>query len=216
MPVTISAIGAGAGLLQTGIGLFGAHKAQKNLEKLASQAPIYQPSRAIGDYYNEAKNRYLQSPYNTQMYQQAMNNVQRNLGSGVGALQDRRLALGGVSSLVDQSNRAMGQAGVQAEALRNQNFGRLGQAAGMQAGEDRYAFQNNQVNPWQTKMQLAGAKASGMNQLANAGIGNIFTGLGNISNIMSEKKLLGMMGGSKSPSSSMSGGYYYGGNYTGE
>lgn len=191
MPVAISGISAGLGVAQTVGGLIGAGKAHKRLENLANQSPIYQPSRAIGNYYNEALNRYMQSPYNTQMYQQAMNNVQRNLGTGIGALQDRRSALAGVSSLVDQGNRSMERAGVQAEGLRNQNFATLGRAAGMKAGEDRLAYQYNQLNPWQTRMQLAGAKAAGMNQLANAGISNIFSGLGNISNIKAMRELYG-------------------------
>lgn len=191
MPVTLGAISVGGGLLQTGLGLFGAHKAQKKLEALANQSPTYQPSKAIGDYYTESLNRYMQNPYNTQMYQQAMNNVNRNLGTGIGALQDRRSALAGVSSLVDKSNQALGQAGAQAENRRAQSFAQLGQATTMKAGDDRLAYQYNQLQPWQTKMQLAGAKASGMNQLANAGIGNIFSGLGNISDVMEANKIYG-------------------------
>ena len=133
----------------------------------------------------------MQNPYNTQFYQQAMNNVNRQVGTGIGALQDRRSALAGVSSLVDQGNRALGGASVQAENMRSQNFGRLGQAAGMKAGEDRMAYQYNQLMPWQQKMQILGAKSAGANQVMNAGIGNVFNGLGGISNVMEARELYG-------------------------
>lgn len=200
MPVTLGAIQAGAGLVQGIAGFFGGRKAQKELER--TPTPTYTPSKSILDLYNEAKNRYSANPYQSSMYKLQSQQIQRGTAQGLGALGDRRMALGGVNSLIQGQNDAMLKAAAAAEQEQSQRFGQLGQAAGMKAGEDQRMFQYNQLMPYEKKMSLLGAKASGMNQLMNAGLSNVFGGIQG----MGQAKMLGQAyGGGSGGGNSMSG-----------
>ena len=180
---------------QTGIGLFqslfsGKNKAQKDLENTANNSPIYNGSRPISDYYNQALSRYNVSPYQSAQYQMAQQNAQRGTSSGINALQNYGYggALGGIGKLVGLQNSATNQAGVQAEQQRNQRFGQLGNATQMKAGDDRFAFQNNQVNPYNRRLQLQMMKAGAANARFDAGLTNAYTGLGNAAMLSSGMK----------------------------
>lgn len=162
------------GLVQAGIGLFGGRKARRGLENL--QIPTYTPAKSISDYYGEAKQRYGISPYASTLYGMQAQNIARGTAQGVGALQDRRSAIGGISSLIQQQNDALLKAGAAAEQQKEQRFGQLGQAAGMMAGEERQAFNINKMMPYEKKYNLLAMKAQGYNQLLNAGLQNIFGG----------------------------------------
>lgn len=200
MPVTLGAIQAGAGLVQGIAGFFGGRKAQKELER--TPTPTYTPSKSILDLYNEAKNRYSANPYQSSMYKLQSQQIQRGTAQGLGALGDRRMALGGVNSLIQGQNDAMLKAAAAAEQEQSQRFGQLGQAAGMKAGEDHRMFQYNQLMPYEKKMSLLGAKASGMNQLMNAGLSNVFGGIQG----MGQAKMLGQAyGGGSGGGNGMSG-----------
>lgn len=166
---------AGVGLAQSIIGGISAHSAQKKIEN--TPTPVYQPSKGINDYYQEALNRYSTSPYASMMYQQAQNRIAQSQAGGINALQDRRSALSGVGAIVGQGERALGQAGVQAENMRRQDFSTLGRAAEMKAGDDQTAFQYNKLLPYQKRMSILGAKAAGGNQMLNAGMQNVFGGI---------------------------------------
>ncbi len=186
MPVIApSAIQAGVGLVQGIKGLFGGNSAQKQLEKL--QPPTYQPNKAIGDYYGQALSRYNANPYDTQAYGLAKNNAIAGTSSGLNALQGRRSALAGVGKLVGIQDNALQRAAAGAEEQRNRAFGQLGQATNMKAADDRMAFQYNQVAPYEKKMQLLGAKASGYNKMLSAGIQNLFGGAGSFSKLKANK-----------------------------
>jgi hypothetical protein len=182
MPVTMQAAQAAAkyaqmpiAAAQFGLGYFQARKAQKELER--TPTPTYTPSKSILDYYNEAKNRYSANPYESAMYKSQAQGIQRGTAQGLGALNDRRIALGGVNSLIQGQNDAMLRAAGAAEQQQSQRFGQLGQASQLKAGEDMKMFQYNQMMPYEKKMSLLGAKASGGNQLMNAGLSNLFQGL---------------------------------------
>lgn len=169
-------VGTGVvGLAQTVIGGINAHSAQKKIEN--TPTPAYTPNKGIHDYYQEALNRYQTSPYASMMYQQAQNRIAQSQAAGINALQDRRSAIGGIGAIVGQGERALGQAGVQAEAGRRQDFSTLGRAAEMQSNDDQTAFQYNQLLPYQKRMSLLGAKAAGGNSMMNAGMQNIFGGI---------------------------------------
>lgn len=167
---------AGVGLAQTVIGGINAHNAQKKIEN--TPTPFYQPNKGINDYYQEALNRYSTSPYASMMYQQAQNRIAQSQASGINSLQDRRSALGGIGAIVGQGDRALNQAGEQAEQMRRQDFSTLGRAAEMKAGDDQTAFQYNKLLPYQKRMSVLGAKAAGGNQMMNAGMQNMFSGIG--------------------------------------
>lgn len=176
----LAAVQAGAGLLQSIIGGIKAGKAQKQLEKM--QSPTYNQSKGILNYYNEALGRYGVSPTQSAMYKRQMGNIDRQVATGVGGLQDRRSTLAGIPGLLRASSDAKLNTEVAAENQRNQRFGELGQAAGMKAGEEMKDYQFNQIAPFERKYNLLAMKAGGANQLANAGLSNIFGGLQNLSN----------------------------------
>lgn len=168
-------IQAGIGLGQAVIGGIRAHKAQKELEGL--QTPTYTPNQAIGDYYNKALARYSLSPYESALYKLQTQNIGRGTAQGISALKDRRLGIGGISSLVQNQNDALLKAAAAAEGEQGQRLSQLGSAAGLKAGEDRAAFQYNQVMPYEKKYNLLAMKAQGGSQVLNAGLQNVFGGL---------------------------------------
>jgi len=186
MPVIApSAIQAGLGIYQGIKGIFGANKAQKQLENL--QTPTYTPNRAINDYYQDALGKYSANPYDTQAYGVAKNNALAGTAAGLNALQGRRSALAGVGKLVGIQDNALQKASAMAENQRNNAFNQLGKATGMKASDDRTAFQYNQVMPYENKRQLLGAKASGYNKMLSSGIQNLFGGASNFAKLKANK-----------------------------
>jgi hypothetical protein len=175
------AIGQGVmGLAQTILGGSAAHKAQKEMEGMVKN---YQPNQSIMDYYSKALNRYNVNPYNSNLYQMQSNNIQRGTASGINALQDRRSALAGVSSLVQGQNDGLLKAAAAAEGQQGQALNQLGHATGMKAQEDSKKFD--------MKYNLLAMKAGGGNQTMNAGIRNVFGGMGSLSNLDSAGLLKG-------------------------
>lgn len=176
-----------------------AKKAQKKMEALANQQ---KPDQGITDFYKEALKRYNTNPYQSQFYQNAKLNADRNLATGIGALQSRKSAVGGVSALVGQSNNALRNAGVTAEQMQNQAFGQLGSAVGANAQEQKY--------PMEMKYNMYGAQAAGYNQAANSAFQSAYNGLGSFGAQSMGK--WGSGGGNKGGGM----GYYSGGTYIGE
>lgn len=170
-----SATQFGLGALQS---LIGGRKEKKATDALeALKTPTYGGSSSIKDYYTQALQRYNVNPYQSQQYQFAMNNANAGTAAGINALQDRRSAIGGVSRLASIQNNAGLRAGVTAEQQKSQNFGQLGNATNMKAGDDKYGFQINSLMPYEKQMQLLGLKASGGASILNSGLQNIFGGL---------------------------------------
>lgn len=178
---------AGAGLAQTLIGGAKARKTQKELEGMANNTPIYNQSKSILDFYNQALSRYNTSPTDTAMYKRQIRDIDRGTGSALNYLQDRRSATAGASSILRASNDAKLDANAQAEQLREQRFGQLGGAASMKASEEGKAFQQNQVLPFELKYNLKSQKAGAANQLVNSGLSNIFGGFQNFNNAMMQR-----------------------------
>ena len=168
----------GIGLLQSVFGGGKAKKAQKQLENL--QTPTYDYSKSINDYYNSALQNYNTNPYQSAQYNYATNAANRNTATGISALQDRRSAVGGVSRLAAINNDAALKAGMVAEQQKQQNLGRVGEAANMKTADDRYGFQINKIMPYQKQLQLLGMKAGAGSTQQNQGMQNVFGGLSNI------------------------------------
>lgn len=186
----IGAIGQGVlGLAQGIIGGIKAKKAQKELENL--QTPQYQESKSILDYYNNALKRYNTNPYQSQQYQNATNLAGRSTAAGLNALGGRASAVGGVGRLAALQNEQGLRAGAMAEQDQSQRFGQLGGAAQLQSGEDRAAFQQNKIAPYEKKYNLLAMKAGAANQTANAGISNIFGGLSGVGDYQMAKQIYG-------------------------
>lgn len=172
MPVTMSAVTAGAGAIQGLVGYLGGRKARKQLENLST--PTYTPSKSISDYYNQALSRYQESPYQSNLYRMQAQNIARGTQTGLTALQDRRI--GDVSSIVQNQNDAFLKAGVAAEQRKNQTFAQLGAASQAMAGEERQAFNINKMLPYQKQYDLLMQKAAGNAQVMNAGLQNMYGG----------------------------------------
>lgn len=177
MPVLAAILPAALGAYQTISGGIKANKAQKALENM--QTPTYQPNKAIKDYYSMALNKAMGGAYTTDLYKNAQQNANTTLAAGLGALNDRGGAIGGVSRLVGITDRSLQGSAAQAEQLQNQRVSQLGRAAGAMAGEDRQAFQTNQILPYENKFNLLAAKASGGNRDVSAGLQNINSGIQN-------------------------------------
>ena len=185
----IPLITAGAGLAQSIIGAANAKKYTKQLENL--QSPKYQQNRGILDLYNTALARYGVSPTDSAMYKRQQRDIGRNVASSLYGLQQTGNAVGGASSLLRAANDASLNANVAAENEQSRRFGELGGATQMKAGEDRTAFEVNEMQPFERKYNLLAMKAGGANQTANAGLSNIFGGLQNLTQMDMLKKMYG-------------------------
>lgn len=173
MPVALipAALSAGVGLYQT---LFsGRKRAERKLERAVDNAPTYGGNKGINDYYTEAYNRYLTSPENSALYQNAVTNINRGTANTLSNLQDRRAALDAAGQLEASQNAGYVNAALNAENQRNQRFGILGNATQMKAADDMQKFQTNTLMPYQSKLSLLSTKASTKNQQFNMGLSNI-------------------------------------------
>ena len=197
----MSYLAVGAAAVQVGTGIYqavssGKNKRAKELEQYAQQSPLYKGSKSIDDYYQQALNRYSENPYQSQQYQIGAMNAQRATAQGIGALQDRRSAIGGISRLALGQTSAMQNLGAQAEAQRNQRFGQLGGAAQMKTAEDYKKFDINQMTPYNRMLQLKQWKAQAAADQYNAGMQSIASGA---SNIAMTGISSGGFGGAKTP-----------------
>lgn len=178
----VAAAVGGASLIGGGIqAILGGGKekrANNAIQNLAT--PTYAGNKSLLDYYNTAMQRYNVNPYQTAQYQAGIQQGQRGTAAGINALQQGSpsSAIGGISRLIALQNQNALQQGIGAEQEQNQRFGQLGQAASMKAADDRYGFQINQLMPYQKQLDLLTAKAQGGAQTLNAGLSNMFNGLG--------------------------------------
>lgn len=179
----MSFVAAGVGIAGLGFGVYQsihgasqAKKQQRALESKANGAPTYGPNKSINDYYQTALGRYNVDPTNSLQYQQAQRGINNNLASGISAIQDRRSA-GALPRLMSAADNQLTNAGVRAEQSQNQRFNELGRATQMKSGDDRYAFNVNQEQPYQRQYDLIAQKASGANRELSAGLQNINNGL---------------------------------------
>lgn len=201
MPI-LPLISAGAGLVQSILGGINARKATKKLEGLDS--PKYSQNQSILDYYNQALGRYNVSPNESAMYKRQTRDIDRGVAGAVSGLNDRRSGIAGISSILRNANDARLDANVAAENEKSRRFGELGNATQAKAGEDRMAFQQNEVAPFERKYNLLAMKAGAANNLANTGLSNIFSGIQNGINMSMYNKEFGENGAGKSSKSTPS------------
>ena len=195
-------IAVGAAAVSIGTGIYqsassGKNKRARELEQFAKNSPLYKGSKSIDDYYQQALNRYSENPYQSQQYQLGAMNAQRATAQGIGALQDRRSAIGGISRLALGQTSAMQNLGAQAEAQRNQRFGQLGGATQMKTAEDYKKFDINQMTPYNRMLQLKQWKAQAAADQYNAGMQSIASGASNIATAGVMKGGFGKGGGLK-------------------
>jgi len=174
---------AGLGIIQGIGGYFQQKKAIKELERM--QSPTYNPNKSILDYYNKSLAKYQVDPRQTDLYRMQEQQANRGLSSGLGALGSRGMALGGVSTLVQNRNDSLLKAGAEAEQLSRQDLSRVGQGAGMLAQEQGKEFEINKQQPFERKYNLKALKAGGGTSIMNAGLAN----LGKAANTYDQYKL---------------------------
>jgi hypothetical protein len=194
----IAAITAGTGALAGGISAIGSNKRRKSrereLDEYAKQSPLYQGSKPISEYYQQALNRANENAYQSQQYQMGAMNARRATAQALGALQDRRAAIGGISRLQAGQNYAMQNLGAQAEAQRNQRFGQLGAATQMKNADLMQQFDINKMTPYNRQLALRQMKAQAANEQYSQDVQNTFGALGNLASV----GMMGVGGGSNS------------------
>jgi hypothetical protein len=195
--LAIGAVTAGAGALVGGISAIGSNKRRKRREKeldeYAQQSPLYTGSKPISEYYQQALNRANENIYQSQQYQMGAMQARRATAQALGALQDRRSAIGGISRLQAGQNYAMQNLAAQAEAQRNARFGQLGSATQMKNADLMQQFDINKMTPYNRQFGLKQMKAQAANQQYAQDVQNTFSSLGNLASV-------GMMAGNPSPS----------------
>jgi hypothetical protein len=184
---TIGLIAAGTGAaVSTGMAI-DANNRRKSREQelgdMAKQSPLYQGSKPINDYYQEALNRYNESPYQSQQYQLGAMNARQGAAQSINALQDRRSAIGGISRVQAGQNAALQNLGVQAEAQKNSRFGQLGQATQLKNADLLKQFDINKMTPYNRQFGLKQMQAQAANQEYSQNVGNAFGALNNIASI---------------------------------
>lgn len=175
-----AAIIIGGGTLAFGAiqAISGANKAKAAQRAIAGQkTPAYTPNKAINDYYQTALNRANAGPYNSVGYGVQKSQNQQGLGAGLAAAQDRRSGVQAAGALTQQFANNNMKAGAQAEQEGNKAFAQLGQATGAKSADDKFAYEQNQVAPYQKNLQLDYAKLGGANSLISAGLSNVGSGL---------------------------------------
>ena len=154
-------------------------RAQAELERQAANSPLRKESKSLNDYYQQALNRFKESPYQSAAYQQAMQNARRTTASGLGALQDRRSAIGGISRLSGLESGASQRAVAQGEQMQAQRFSELGRATQMKKANEDELFDINVMTPYQRKLQLEQMKGAAAGERYNAGMQMFGQTLGN-------------------------------------
>jgi hypothetical protein len=180
---TIALAGTAASVGMGAYQMVSSNKAQKRaqsaLERQAENSPLRKESKSLNDYYQEALNRYNESPYQSAAYQQAMQNARRTTASGLGALQDRRSAIGGISRLGGLESGASQRAVAQGEQMKAQRFSELGRATQMKKRDEDELFDINEMTPYQRKLQLEQMKGAAAGERYNAGMQMVGQGLSN-------------------------------------
>lgn len=155
-----------------------AKKAENQLEDSLKNTPKYRPNQSILNYYDEALRKYNTNPSDTREYKMASQGIKQGTVQGLKALQDRRSGLAGTPTLIANQNNSLLKAAVNAEQRKEQDLQRVGQAAGMKAGEEGKAFQQNEVYPFEAKYNLLSMKAAGNRAAQRQETSNVFNNLG--------------------------------------
>lgn len=186
MPIPLAlvapALQAVGGIAQSIFGGIGAGKARRKLEEL--KTPTYTPNRGIADLYTTALNRFNTNPADSAQYQLAEQQANRVASGNISNLQDRRAALAGISGIAASQNDALLRAGSMATNEQNRRMGELVNATQIKAGDDRTAFQYNQIAPYEKQYNLLARKAASNSATQNQGFQNIFGGISNAAMMM--------------------------------
>ena len=170
MPIPLAlGIAAGAGILKSGLGFLQQAKGKKMLKKTVD--PGYKIPKGFGENLAQAE-QMARTGMPSQQYNQAQQNISRNVGTGVRALSRSANPAAGVAGLVRAQNDATLGLDVSNAAARRQNIlqamGARREMAGQQLAQQQY-----QQNRYFDKVNEANARIG-------AGTQNIFGGLSDI------------------------------------
>ena len=144
-------------------------KAQKNLDDLARNSPLYKSDKTIDDYYQKALSRFTENPFQSLQYQVGAKEARRATAQGLNAFQGRKV-LGDISTLAEREKSYLQQLGAQAEGQSSARFNQLGNATQMKSGEYQREFDFNKMTPYNRKLQLEQMKAAAAGERLNAGL----------------------------------------------
>lgn len=189
MPVALLGIGQAVyGGIQSYNASKNASEYQKKMEKLAANSPLAKKTPLIDNYAQEAANRYNENPYQSAFYQMAGKNARRYTSSALNALNDRRSAIGGMPRLGIVENNALGNAGMQAENYKQQQFANMGRAAQMQDAQNKYLFDVNEMTPYNRKFGLSQMASQHANDQYNAGLQMAAQGINNAASLYNARQ----------------------------
>jgi len=189
--MTWVAIGVGVvgGVAQYAIGRSEKKKQEAALKSQVANAPKYEGSSALSDYYQKSLQQANTAAQQSAMYKQNMNLIRRNLGQGLAAgAGSGQLGQGQVAKLVAGANDASSNALVNAEQQRERRFNALGSASQMKSGEDYKKFQINQQQPWEAQYNLTALQAAQAAKMQEAGISNVVGGITSAAQVGAAKK----------------------------
>jgi hypothetical protein len=174
-------IAAGAGLLKAGLGFLQQAKGKKMLKRTVD--PGYKIPKGFGQNLAQAE-QMARAGLGSQQYNQAQQNISRNVGTGVRALSRSANPAAGVAGLVRAQNDATLGLDVSNAAAKRQNIlqamGARREMAGQQLAQQQY-----QQNRYFDKVNEAQSRIG-------AGTQNIFGGISDIGTA----GIYGSMGGS--------------------
>lgn len=199
MPWVLPLITAGVSIYQAANSASKAKKAERSLEESLKNTPQYKPNQSILNYYQQALNKYNTNPSDTREYKLASQDIKQGTVQGLKALQDRRSGLAGVPTLIGNQNNSLLNAAVRSEQEKARQFGVLGQATGMKAGEDKAAFQQNEMYPFESRYNLMSMNAAGNRESQRNSTQNAYSNLSTATSIFQNNVDNGnnMFGGKK-------------------
>lgn len=118
-----------------------------------------------------------------QVYNNQLNQIQQSVGTGLRQLGTRGTNSFNVNSLIRNANQAVGNLNAQDAQARMSWTQQLMNANNAVANEERYAFNVNQLQPWQINAQNVAS-------MRRAGTQNIFGGLG----MLGQGAMMGVFG----------------------
>lgn len=136
-----------------------AQQAEKKAEEMLASSPKYKPNQSILDYYKKALNKFDTAPTDTAQYKSDKQSIKQGTTQALSSL--NKLRTGDVANIVQGQSNSLLKAAVNAENRKVQEFGVLGQAANMKAGQEAKAFQQNELYPFEAKYNLETMKAGG-------------------------------------------------------
>lgn len=169
-----------------------AKKAEKAAEDSLNSAPKYKPNQSILNYYDTALRRFNTSPTDTAQYKMDKQNIRQGTTQALSAL--NKLRSGDVANIIQGQNNSLLRAAVNAENRKVQEFNVLGQAAGMKAGQEAKAFQQNELYPFEGKYNLLTMKAAGHRADQRQSLQNAYNNAGAAASIMAGGEGLGEWG----------------------